>query len=108
MKSRLLCEVCHGHGYEQTEAGKAECSACNPKGGSMKVTQWFDGNVNPAHVGFYQRDYGGEYGNDTLTFQPDYWNGSYWRYGASDGKVAMRSIDQAMKWRGLAEKPDGA
>jgi DnaJ-class molecular chaperone len=30
---RLTCELCHGHGYEQTEDGKTECSACNPANG---------------------------------------------------------------------------
>jgi DnaJ-class molecular chaperone len=33
---RLTCELCHGHGYEQTEDGKVECSACNPGGETLR------------------------------------------------------------------------
>lgn len=32
----LTCELCHGHGYEQTEDGKEECSACNPDGETLR------------------------------------------------------------------------
>jgi hypothetical protein len=28
--ARLLCETCHGIGYEQTAAGKVACGECNP------------------------------------------------------------------------------
>jgi DnaJ-class molecular chaperone len=32
----LTCELCHGHGYEQTEDGKKECSACNSDGETLR------------------------------------------------------------------------
>jgi hypothetical protein len=30
LESRLLCDHCHGHGYEDTAAGKVACGECNP------------------------------------------------------------------------------
>ena len=29
--SRLTCEHCHGHGYEDAAAGKVACGECNPQ-----------------------------------------------------------------------------
>jgi DnaJ-class molecular chaperone len=34
--AQLCCELCHGHGYEQTEGRKVECSACNPDGETLR------------------------------------------------------------------------
>lgn len=35
-RAQLTCELCHGHGYEQTEDGKEECSVCNADGEGLR------------------------------------------------------------------------
>lgn len=63
-----------------------------------KLTPWFDGDVKPARVGRYERDY---YPNEDV--DPfDWWAGSEWRYSSPTGATAY---DQVRRWRGLASNP---
>lgn len=64
------------------------------------VTQWFDSEVDPVHVGFYQRCYD----DPMLDDVPDFWNGEGWFYGNIYGKTD-RAARPNLRWRGLAEKP---
>jgi hypothetical protein len=64
------------------------------------VTKWFS-NVNPVHIGVYER-------SNLYSFS--YWNGEFWGCSMENARRAeeMRSVKscyQFSKWRGLAEKP---
>lgn len=67
---------------------------------SKKLTPWFPGEVAPAHVGFYERDYG--FGDEETG---DYWDGDRWWVVPvlAHEKRLPSSVD--LPWRGLAEKP---
>lgn len=65
-------------------------------------TPWFPANVEPVRVGFYERDYGIDYGDEMV---PDFWDGKDWYV------VPVRNIEErhlgvpTLAWRGLAKKP---
>ena len=68
----------------------------------MEKTEWFPGNVKPAHKGVYEtKVYEGK-----ETYQ--YWDGEYWNhykpnpYSAYAEMYGPSSIQGAM-WRGLTE-----
>lgn len=71
-----------------------------------KLTPWFPGDVNPARIGVYEKDFG--CANDY-----QYWDGSRWHYGDNTPektvkKLTVRSaafIPSSRPWRGLAVKP---
>lgn len=67
---------------------------------SAKITEWFDPEVSPIHIGWYER----EWDLDYLAQDLDWWNGQYWEYGAGNGLHQGRAINDK-RWRGLAEKP---
>ena len=60
----------------------------------LDVTPWFDGSQNPAHIGWYRRNYG-------TYITKDYWDGAKWRFDESGWKC----LSQYLPWRGLAKKP---
>lgn len=68
-----------------------------------KRTPWFNGNVQPARIGVYERQYPcGVYYN--------YWDGRYWHLGVRVPHMAaqqLRSSCQLLSWRGLAQEPKG-
>lgn len=69
---------------------------------SAELTPWFGSDVNPARVGYYQRNYratGIPYGE-----VPDYWDGNYWVIVSICGTHCSRS-PWPLKWRGLASDP---
>jgi hypothetical protein len=69
----------------------------------MKKTDWFAGDVEPVHVGVYQRQY--DDGHEMFSK----WDGvEFKRAGFSvDGAniARMASPRQGLPWRGLAENP---
>lgn len=70
-----------------------------------KLTKWFPPNVNPVHVGVYERQY-------HLSSWRTYclWNGNSWLWpeiSPSDAALCTtESTYQLLPWRGLAEKPE--
>jgi hypothetical protein len=76
---------------------------------SETVTQWFGGDVEPEHIGVYQRDYSGE--EDETVFFYSMWDGTVWLCGfESLEQATLARIPSAFQWepwRGLAEKPKG-
>jgi hypothetical protein len=60
------------------------------------VTQWFQGHVKPAHIGWYERRY--FHGIDFGMF--DYWDGKLWRLT----KGGCNAFVQNRQWRGLANR----
>ena len=67
----------------------------------MKVTPWFSGDVEPVHVGVYERKYGYGY---------SYWTGRVWCAGSGSARSAaadplFESLHQNIAWRGLASDP---
>ena len=65
----------------------------------QKLTDWFDADVKPVHVGWYQRNWG----DFTEEYENDYWDGEHWFYG-ENGKAKEYSVRNC-EWRGLAEQP---
>lgn len=75
-----------------------------------KVTQWFPANIKPVHIGLYNASIAGN------TRLMRLWNGRYWSRGfypevmnGSEIKRAKKSkyrLQDCVKWRGLAEKPE--
>lgn len=68
----------------------------------MKRTKWIDGDVNPAHVGVYERRF--------MRPRYSYWDGKMWHYSALNPVRAMHLTGivaplQNLPWRGLAKKP---
>lgn len=76
----------------------------------MKLTRWFPAEVNPVHVGVYQRAFKGQ----KYPVRYWYWNGDFWEVGGWDfadeaaknprGKTSQNYL----YWRGLAEPPKKA
>lgn len=67
------------------------------------LTQWFAPEIDPVHVGWYQRDYGDGY-NAAATAHHDWWNGTQFM-AAFDGEVTPCPAVTGLPWRGLADKP---
>lgn len=70
----------------------------------MKKTPYFSGNVDPFHVGPYERDMGRCSTGFSL------WNGQQWCHIARTPESAVDhrnylSMFQNLPWRGLASKP---
>lgn len=75
----------------------------------MKLTKYFSAKIKPALVGVYDR-------NDKGTFMYNgmpnysYWDGSRWGVSCitvkgAHGERNIRSSEQNLPWRGLAEDP---
>ena len=65
----------------------------------MKRTKWFDGRkLIPAHVGVYERDYGGG-------IFPCYFDGEKFFVINSTSNKFYLAILQNLPWRGLKDKP---
>lgn len=68
----------------------------------LPVTRWFPATDRPACAGVYERD---------LPLAPmSYWNGTYWCHSAQTPANAhrlrgLKSTQQDLRWRGLAEEP---
>ena len=66
------------------------------------VTQWFDGDVKPVHVGPYERKYTG-------LIRYCMWDGGrfLWPHTSAKGAASefIGSNAQNLPWRGLAEEP---
>ncbi|WVR18311.1 hypothetical protein y223_00031 [Bordetella phage PY223] len=63
------------------------------------------GDVKPARVGWYMRNYG------NWRSCRDYWDGQTWILGGDDGAMLHEATAQNLQWRGLAqpfEKQDAA
>lgn len=80
--------------------------------GRQKMTEWFPPSIKPVHVGEYIAD------TNKSSGMRRWWDGSWWsiRYSDSedeDTKSLFRAIKTApwmhhmIRWRGLAEKPEG-
>jgi hypothetical protein len=74
-----------------------------------KLTEWFDGEVRPGHVGVYQRDFSvHRTGTDVA---PCLWDGRQWMvWGDTVQEAAHTSMPsqyQGLPWRGLAQQPKG-
>jgi hypothetical protein len=73
----------------------------------MIVTQWFDGDIKPEHIGPYEMFIQDE---ETDSFQ--YWDGMFWGLLAIRSELAIpadilgNGCFQDFKWRGLAENPN--
>lgn len=73
----------------------------------QKLTDWFPADVEPVHVGVYQRSEPGQKSG----FRYWYWNGAYWEVGGwLEAEFAVlnhrsQSICTDHLWRGLAVKP---
>lgn len=72
-----------------------------------RLTKWFDGSVKPARDGVYQRSLiHSEFGPFWL------FKDGAWRYGGGmaphlvDLKNTIRSPQQDLPWRGLAQNPE--
>ncbi len=68
------------------------------------VTQWFNGQVKPAYIGIYERQY------PMIGVVAGFWDGHSWtREYVIDNEVRPTgsSVYQSIPWRGLADKPWG-
>lgn len=75
-------------------------------GGKMcKLGPVMPGVVKPVHVGWYRRSYYFD-GVVPENATPDYWDGSAWQVGSSDGRALAKSPWQYLPWRGLAQPYD--
>lgn len=74
-----------------------------------KFTPWFDGRVQPVHVGVYPRDFSMR--SDGTDVAPCRWDGQQWMvWGDTVQEAAssrMPSQYQGLPWRGLTERPKG-
>ena len=61
----------------------------------MKVTQWFQPEEKPVHVGWYESE-------GYTVYHYWWWNGECWTF-PQDGFICSH---QDRTWRGLAEKPE--
>lgn len=71
----------------------------------MKLTEWFNEDTKPVHIGVYEVCVRGYY---------SYWNGEVWSFWNYSIKELIRTYEQdiyfgnthgALVWRGLAIKP---
>lgn len=66
----------------------------------VKLTDWFEAETNPVHVGVYQVDRG----KQGKWFRK--WTGTYWSLCEPDinaaGKLEVKSPVGSFPWRGLA------
>lgn len=69
---------------------------------AVKLSQWFDRRRKPAHVGVYEREWGGHTGYAM-------WTGQKWLMSCRTPEIAacqyIVSSEQQRPWRGLASKP---
>lgn len=65
----------------------------------MKRTQWYGGFQRPVRVGYYERDYWLNFGEESTVLQ-DYWNGSLWGLEGTD----LVYTHQHLPWRGLTKE----
>lgn len=75
----------------------------------MNMTDWFQGCVNPVHIGLYEQGTVTVSGN-TVGGLYSFWNGKFWGLVEFDKKEAIEYRNslgryQNEPWRGLAEKP---
>lgn len=69
----------------------------------MNRTPWFPGDIKPAHVGVYERQY-----NQAIGFT--LWDGKAWKVGGAstpdgaDTPHAGESTFQELPWRGIARE----
>jgi hypothetical protein len=75
-----------------------------------RTTEWLPGNVKPAHVGVYQRDYkSARFSVDrTIGVAYCHWDGKRWSLFDATPRGAklsegVFSTNQSLPWRGLAE-----
>lgn len=67
----------------------------------MKTTEWFPADVDPVHVGVYQRVFASGVPRYCL------WDGEYWRgfeFTVQDAAKAAATSVPGFPWRGLTEK----
>lgn len=73
------------------------------------MTSWFDGGINPLHIGLYEQGTVTTSGS-TVGGLYCFWNGKFWGILSFDKNEAIQyrnslGIFQNEPWRGLAEKP---
>jgi hypothetical protein len=71
----------------------------------MKKTEWFDGEITPVRIGFYEVTEPKGHSSHGRWRGFQYWNGDHWEqltfYAVPSGG---KSIYQNHCWRGLTEK----
>jgi hypothetical protein len=65
----------------------------------MKRTKWYNGYQKPVRVGYYERDYWLNLGEE-LTVTQCYWNGTTWGLEGTD----LVYTHQHLPWRGLTKE----
>lgn len=71
----------------------------------MEMTEWFDEDIKPVHIGIYEVYVSGYY---------SYWNGEVWSFWNYSIKELLKTYEldlhagnthEFLAWRGLADKP---
>lgn len=69
----------------------------------MKLTDWYNGNIKPVHIGVYERK--SNHGLNAYS----YWDGNHWKmFGATplnaeESQCGDNSVFQTLPWRGIAD-----
>jgi hypothetical protein len=74
--ARLLCDHCHGHGYEDTAAGKVACGKCNPAP-AYKCETCGDGEWLPLYGVGPHRHVGESFIGSTVLAPKEEWPANY-------------------------------